>query len=137
VQRAEYHNRSNCRAGKFGGDISVNRCQPDDMDVERLPRCAKPLKFITSVMSEPEIQALTGYGLLDYIRVAFKLVPDRGANEIRAVGIETLLHHQIDMTKVHMAEIDRDFFGIGRRPMQVDDVVYHAYHPVTICMDGM
>ena len=123
MKRAEHHNRSNCGAGKFSSDISVNRCEPDDLDVEHLPGCTKPFKFITTVMPEPEIQALTRYSLLDHIRVAFELVADCGANEIRAVGIETLLHHQIDMTEVHMAEIDGDLFGIGRRPMQVDDVV--------------
>ena len=42
-----------------------------------------------------------------------ELVADGGADEIRAIGIEAVLHHQIDMAEIDKAEIDRDLLAIN------------------------
>jgi hypothetical protein len=45
--------------------------------------------------------------------MTFELVSDGRPDEIGPVRIEPLLHHQIDLTEVDIAEVDRDFLGVG------------------------
>ena len=55
--------------------------------------------------------------LLDDVSVTFELVPDRRPDEIGTVRVEAFLNHQIDVAKVDIAKIDRNFSvsgGLGR-----------------------
>ncbi len=51
--------------------------------------------------------------MLDHVGMPFELIADGGANEIRSVGVEALLDHEIDLAEVHVAEIDRDLLAVG------------------------
>ena len=64
-----------------------------------------------------------------------ELIADRGADEVGAVGVEALAHQQIDMAKIDVSEIDRDFLGLWRLFSQFVDVPHS--HPSTICLDGI
>jgi hypothetical protein len=50
--------------------------------------------------------------LPDWLTLAFKLGANGGADEIRAIGIKSFLHQEIDLAEVDEAEIDRDLFAI-------------------------
>ncbi len=75
-------------------------------------------------------------GLLDGVRVRGDLVSDRRPDKIGAVGVEALLHQQIDMAEVDESDVDRDFLGFARLVAQS---VYLSRHsrPRIIQMDGM
>lgn len=44
--------------------------------------------------------------------MTIELVPDCRSDEIRSVRVEPLLHHQLDVTEVDVAKVERDFLGI-------------------------
>src|SRR5258705_13253159 len=70
--------------------------------------------------------------------MTFELVPDRCSNEIGAVRVEPFLNHEIDVTKVDITKIDRDFFCFRRLGSKFPDITCHRYHhPYTICVDGI
>jgi hypothetical protein len=60
--------------------------------------------------------------------VTFELVPDRRPDEIGTVRVEPFLNHQIDMTKVDIAKIDRDFFCFRQPGSKFPDIIGHRYH---------
>ena len=59
-----------------------------------------------------------------------QLIADRRTNEVRAVGKKSLLHQQIDVPKIHVAEVDRDLFGL--RLFAADHHCLSSCHPLTI-----
>src|ERR1700758_3977866 len=61
--------------------------------------------------------------------MALELVADRGPDEIGAVGVEALVHDQIDLAEIDVAQIDRDFLGIRGLGSQL---MYNIGHPSTI-----
>src|SRR5690242_3326655 len=65
-------------------------------------------------MPETELERVPHDGLLDLLAMCREEVPNRGANEVGAVGVEAFLNQQIDVTKVHVAEVDRDLLAVGR-----------------------
>ena len=68
--------------------------------------------------------------------MAFELVSNCRSNEICPVGVEAVLHHQVDVAEVDVAEIDRDLFGVTRLGSQLMHIFCHVYHPLNICIDG-
>jgi hypothetical protein len=69
--------------------------------------------------------------------VAFELVADGRPDEIRAVRIEPFLHHQIDVTEVDIAKVDRDLLGIRDPGSQhiVGHESIHFCHPTGWFLD--
>src|SRR6185437_4530263 len=66
---------------------------------------------------------------------------DGRPDEIGPVGIEPFLHHQIDLTEVDIAEVNRDLLGVGGLGPQLADVVRHNgrhpfFHPLGWFMDA-
>src|SRR4029078_1424686 len=86
---------------------------------------------------QTEVQAVPGRGLLDDICVAFELVADRCPDEISTVRIEPFLHHQIDLTEVDIAEVDRDFLAIWGLWAQLADIHDHMASIFAIRWDGV
>ena len=101
------------------------------------PACRAASRSARRVVPQTEIQAFAGRGLLDHVGVTFELIADRRPDEIRAVRIEPVLHHQIDVAQIDVAKVDRDFFGFRRLRPQFVDICGHVSHPLTICMDGI
>ena len=68
----------------------------------------------------------------------FELVADRRPDEIGSIGIEAFLHHEIDLTEVDIAKIDRDLLGIGGPGSQLAHIIGHQAHPfLAIQWDGI
>ena len=49
-----------------------------------------------------------------------ELAADRRPDEVGAIGIESLVHQQIDMAKVDESEVDCDFLSLARLVSQAD-----------------
>jgi hypothetical protein len=62
--------------------------------------------------------------------VTFELVADRRPDEIGPVRIESFLHHQIDLTEVDIAKVDRDFLGLRGLEPQLAYIVGHHCNPI-------
>src|ERR1700723_168897 len=69
--------------------------------------------------------------------MAFELVSNCRPNEISPVGVKTVLHHQVDVAKIDVAEVDRDFLGVTWLRSQLMHIFGHHHHPLAICMDGI
>ena len=97
--------------------------------MEHLPGGERRFQILTTEMPQPEIKMVSCGGLLHHVSMADQEVADSCANEIRPVRIETLVNHQVDLSKIDMAEINCDLFGIAPRP----EFLY-ARHPNTILL---
>src|SRR5271170_193523 len=76
-------------------------------------------------------------GLLDRFVMAAELVANRCPDKVRTIGIEPLLHEEVDVTKVDVAEVNGDLLTFARLRSELAYVVSHLFHPVTICRDGI
>ena len=116
-------------AGEFGRYVGGDGCQPEDTDVEHLPRFLRRFKILAGEGAKSQIDALAGHGLPDHVRMPLDLIADGGPDEVGAVGVEPFLHQEIDVAEVHVAEIDRDLLAVGRLR---SDVSYVAGHLISI-----
>src|SRR5690606_41381387 len=92
------------------------------MDVEHLAGCTRRLEIVAAVVSQAEIEALVGYRPPHRVGMPLELVADRRADKVGPVRVEPLLHHQVDLAEVDVAEIDRDLLGVGRISYHLMDV---------------
>ena len=93
----------------------------------RLPRLSVELP-VRIKCAEREFEAVARLRRVDRVAFGGKLVSDRGANEIGAVGVEPFAHEQVDAPQVDMADVDRDLLGLG--VFQAErDYVGHAHPP--------
>ena len=81
--------------------------------MQHLAGAPRRFEILAAVVPQPQVQTLSDRRLLHDVCVAFELVADGRPDEIRAVRIEPLLHHQIDVTEVDIAKVDRALLGIG------------------------
>src|ERR671911_1160275 len=96
------------------------------MDVEHLAGCTRRLEIVAAVVSQAEVKALVGHRPLHRVGMSLELVTDRGADKVGPVRIESLLHHQVDVAEVDIAEVDRDLLGVAGPSSQLMDVACHA-----------
>ena len=93
--------------------------------MQHLAGSPRRFEILAAVVPQTEVQTFSGRGLLDDVGVTFELVADRCSNEIGTVRVEPFLNHQIDVTKVDIAKIDRDFFGFRRLWSQFVHIICH------------
>jgi hypothetical protein len=74
---------------------------------------------------------MAGHGLLDRLVLVVKLVANGCPDKVGTIRIEPLLHEEVDMTKVNLAEIDGDLLTIVRPGAKLTHIVCH---PHTICI---
>ena len=134
AQGSQHHDRLDGGAGKLRRDVRGDAGKAQHMDVELLAGGAHRFEILAAVVAQTEVQALVGHRALQRIGVALELVADRGADEVGAVRVEALLHHQVDLPKVDVAEIDRDFLAVAGLRSQLMHV---ACHLLTILIPSM
>jgi hypothetical protein len=108
-----------------------------NIDLQHLAGAARRFEILAGVISQTEVQALPSRGLLDDVRVAFELVPNGRPDEIRPVRIEPFLHHEIDVTEVDIAKVDRDLLSVGGLGSQLAHISSHESPVFTIHWDGV
>jgi hypothetical protein len=74
---------------------------------------------------------MAGHGLLDRLVLAVELVANGCPDKVGTIRIEPLLHEEVDMTKVNVAEIDGDLLTIARPGAKLAYIVCHP-HPIPI-----
>src|ERR1700745_1622488 len=125
VQRAEHNERTDGRPGELGRNIQGNAGKAQDPNVEDVSGVTRGLEVLTAEMSQPKIKALARRRLLHDIGVPIELVTNGRADEVGPIRIKTLLHHQIDVAKVDIAEVDGDLFGVTASRTQLVDCAGH------------
>ena len=111
--------------------------RPNTLISSIVPGATRFLKILAAIIPQTKIQTFSGGGLFDDLGMAFELVSNCRANEISPVGVEAVLHHQVDVAKIDVAEIDRDLFTVTRFRSQLMHIFRHTYHPYNIHMDGI
>src|SRR5215207_2314514 len=88
-------------------------------------------QLAAGVVLQAQHQRLARHRLPHRVGVRGDLVAYRRADEVRAVGVEALLHQQVDLPEIHHSQIDSYLLQLTRRHLSIS--VYHLY---TIRMDG-
>src|SRR5580704_1557226 len=125
MEGSEDGNRGDSGAGEIGRDVLRDGGKTEHVDMQHLAGLPRRFEIRARVIPQTELQAFTGRGLLDHVGVPLELVADRRPDEIRAVRIESVLHHQIHMAQVDIAKIDGDLLGFRRLRPQVLDIRGH------------
>src|SRR5215208_6040939 len=114
MQCAQHRDRGNGGASKLGRDILRDAGKAQNIDVQHLAGALHRFEIVAAVVSQSEVQTFPGRRLPYDVGMTFELIPDRRTDEIGTVRVEPFLNHQIDVTKIDKAKIDRDFFCFGR-----------------------
>ena len=130
MQRAQHGDGGNGRASKLGRNVLGDAGKAQNIDVQHLAGSLRRFEILAAVVAQTEVQTLSGRRLLYDVGVTFELVPDRCSDEVSTVRVEPFLNHQIDVTKVDITKIDRDFFCFGRPGSKFPDIIRHrSHHP--------
>jgi len=118
LQGAEYGDGGDARAREFRRNVQSDRHQPEHPDIERSSCSARRFQLFAADVSEAEVETAPGDRLLRCLRVPLHLIADCSADEVGAVGVETVPHEEINVAEVDIAEIDRDLlaFAAGLGP---------------------
>src|SRR5260370_6462666 len=134
MEGPQHRDRGNGGAGQIGRDVLGDGRESENVDVQHLAGAPRHFEILAAVISQPEVQTLSGCRLLDDVCVAFELVADGRPDEIGPVRVEPFLHHEIDVTEVDIAEVDRDLLGIRGLGSQL---AYAISHHSTLPSSGM
>src|ERR1700761_6482676 len=124
----EYLDRGNRGQGQFRGDVGRDTGQPQHPDVDHLPGVANVLQVTTGVVGAAQDESAPGGGLVERFGPGGELAANGGPDEVRAVGVETLLDQQVYLAEIDQAQVDSDLLGLFELT---------ACHPHTIQVDGM
>src|ERR1700741_2349709 len=101
----QHCDRGNGGAGQIGRDVLGYGREAKNIDVQHLAGAPRRFKILAAIISQPEVQTLSGCRLLDDVCVAFELVADGRSDEIGTVRVETLSDHEVDVTEVDIAKV--------------------------------
>src|SRR2546423_10656314 len=94
--------------------MGCNPGEPQDLDRWLRAGSLHRLKVAASELLKPQHQRLAAHRLSHDFGMRPKMIPNRGTNEIRAVGIEAFSNEKVDLAKIYEAKIDRNFLGFRR-----------------------
>src|SRR4029079_12785554 len=129
VQRAEHGDRFDGRRSERRRYVRREAGKPEHFDVQLLTGGLHGFQIRPGVMPQAEFERVAHDALLDLVAMGRKLVADRRADEVGAVGVKPFLDQQIDMAEVDIAEIDGDLFGLTRFVPQSNDLGGHYLTP--------
>src|SRR6478736_3504043 len=137
LQGTEHVNGGDGFPCQLGRDICCDHRQPEHLDVKRLAGRLHGLQVLPAVLAQAEVELVPSNGLLDGVAVAIELIADRRSDEVGAVGVKTLLHQEVDVAEIDIAEIDRDLLAVSPFRPKLMYLACHFYHPYTIHTDGI
>ncbi len=131
--------------GQLRGHVIGDAGQAQDLDMQFLAGRPDRLQVLPAVMTQAQLQGAADHGLVDHLGMGAQLIADRRANEVGAVGIEALLHQQIDLSQIDEAQVDGDllgFTGLGTNRVYAHEHPHRIYleprrHPNNILLDGV
>src|ERR1700756_3842668 len=88
---------------------------------------------------QTDVELVSSDRLLHRLGLPIELISDRRPNEVGSIGVEPLLHQQIDVAEIDVAEIDRDLLAVACSRPKFPNIIGHApsvCHPYTIHTDG-
>src|SRR6478735_240890 len=106
MQGSEHRNRGNGGEGEISRDILRDAGKAEDVDVKHLAGLPRRFEIRAGVVPQTKVEPFAGRRLLNHVGVTFELIADRRSDEIGAIRVESVLHHQVDMPQVDIAEID-------------------------------
>jgi hypothetical protein len=69
--------------------------------------------------------------------VGGELIANCRPDQVGAIGVETFVDEQIDMAKIDISDVDRDFLGLARPVPQPMYICSQNRPPITIHIDGI
>ncbi len=114
MKGAEDGDGFNRRQRQRSGNIGCDPGQPQDLYTQSLAGFLHRLKIGAAELLKPQHQRLAAHRLSHDFGMRPKMIPNRGTNAVRAVGIEAFLDEKVDLAEIYEAKIDRNFLGVRR-----------------------
>jgi hypothetical protein len=73
----------------------------ENLDVKCLAGDLYGFQVLASVTSEAELKLVSSNGLFDRIVMAVELIANGRSNKVGPIGVESLLHKEINLTQVY------------------------------------
>ena len=100
-------------SARAGVTSSAMLAKPENLDLQPLAARTRGFQVLARVVMNSQHQAAPADRLAQRVCVRCNLIADRSPDQVGAVRIETLAHQQVDVPKINVTDVDRDFFGIG------------------------
>ena len=98
---------------QLGRDIVGDAGETENLDVQHFSGRLDGLEILAAVVAQAEVELVSRHRFLDGIVVPIELVSNGCPDEIGPIGVEALLHEEIDMAQVDIAEVDRDLLAVA------------------------
>src|SRR5687767_14648578 len=108
AQGAKHRNGGNRLPGELRGHVVVDRREPQHVDLEPFSGLHDLLEVLPGIALQAEHHLASRNAALEDVTMRKKLVADRGADEVGAVGIEPVLDQQIDVPEIDEPQVDGD-----------------------------
>ena len=112
MKGAKYGDGFDRRQRQCSRNIGCNPGQSQDLYTQSLAGFLHRLEIGAGELLKSQYQGLAAHGLPDHFSMRRKMIPNRGANEVRAVGIEAFLDEKVDLAEIYETEVDRNFLGV-------------------------
>ncbi len=90
------------------------------------------LQIRAAIESRSKFEGLPRDRIFHGIRMGGELVADCGPDQVGAIGVKPFVNQQIDTSKVDIADVDCDFFGLARLVPQPMHICRQNKSPYTI-----
>jgi hypothetical protein len=136
VQGAKDMKGGDRQPGQLRRDIIGDASKTKNLDVQYFAGRLHGLQVLAAVVAQAQVELVSFDGFPDGVVVPIELVSDGCADEVGPVGVETLLHEEIDMAQVDIAKVDRDLLAVRCLRSKFMHIACHIYPPATISLDG-
>ena len=137
LESAEHLHGGDGGAREFRRDVAGDASEAENLDVKRRPGIPRRLEILPRVVRQPELELPARHGLPDRVVLPFELVANGGADEVGAIGVEAVADHEINASEIDEAEVDRDFFAVGRLGSQLVNIAAIIALSISIRLDGL
>jgi hypothetical protein len=136
LQGAEHGDRAQSGSREFRRDVGGDPGEAEDAKVKHLPAGSNALELGRGKVAQADLERVPLDRACQLGCMRRELVADRGPDEIAAIRVEALLHHQVDAAEVDVAEVDGDLLRLDGSLPEGPHVVLQLIH-LAICQDGI
>ena len=101
-----------------------------------LSPAAQGFEVLPAEVLQAEDEGFARHGLADDFGVLRQLVADGGADEVGPVGVEALVHQEVDLTEVDRAQVERELLGFAGHEYSLSFLRTSKDHPMGWYGDG-
>ena len=98
--------------------------------MKHLPRGFRSFEIGASIASQTEFELMTGDRALYRIAVPVEQAANGRPDKVGSIGIEPLLHEQVDVTEIHISELNRDLLALAQSGSEFAYIAGSLHHSI-------